>query len=840
MAIRLPRFSRALLIIAVLAGPAIGVGTYRLATAVERDRAQAHLDRQVATGALAIERELAGELEVLYALRALFEAAGPVPPDRFTAVARPILARHPSLQALEWVPRIARGSREAHELSRREDGFQSYTISELRATGEMVPANEREWYYPVSFVEPIEGNERAMGFDLGSDSIRREALERAAATGEIALTPPLTLVQGSAPGNGVRAFLAVYESAIETGEVELTGFVLSVFRLDQLLQHAQLGYGGAALNDIVFELIDGAGGFLAVQGSPDGTPEPSLSGMSAEQAIDAGGQRWHLVVLPTARYLKSLQTRQPLLLGATAMIAWELLVGFVVVLAKRSRERLERRHSHLMSNILESLADGVVVSDTNGKILIANSAATAISGNGVGHIEPSAWSEVFGLYAPGSGKLFPVDELPLNRAIRGEATSGVEVLVQNSQVPDGTFVSVSGAPLRSNAGRVRGGVVVFRDISDQKRAEERLQRLSSAVEQTADSVLITDRQGRIEYVNPAFETTTGYTRAEVLGRNPNILQSGVQGPEFYRELWDTILRGEPFRGTIINRKKNGDLYYAEQTITGLRDRDGSINHFVSVLKDMTERRMLQEREIEMELGAKVQRRLFPAAAPQLVGYDLAGAVFPAEATSGDYFDFIPVSEGSWAIVVADVTGHGVGPALVMAEVRAHLRSLFHTTPDLVEIMSTINQFLAEDLDDNLFVTMLLTTLELETGRCTYVNSGHPSGLVIDRCGEVVARMDSVCLPLGLFADRWQCVENRFALGRGDIAVLVTDGVLESESPGGEEFGAARLLEVLAEHRQRPAREIVDHIYGAVRGFADDAKQEDDVTIVICKRHAADD
>jgi len=838
MVIRIPRLLRSLLILSVLVGPAIGFGAFRLASEVERDRAQAHLGSRVGTAALAMERELAADLETLHALKALFEAGVPVTHDRFTAVAERILTRHPSLQALEWIPRIGHGSRRAHEQSRRENGLHGYTITERTENGELVAAGDREWYYPGAFVAPHAGNERLIGFDLGSDPLRREAIERAAATGEIALTDPVELVHEAAAVNGVLALLAVFEDASESaeaGEADLRGFVLAVFRIDQLLEPAQLGPGGAALNSIVFELIDGDGGFGAVRGSTDDLPEQPLSGMSAEQPIEVGGQRWHLVAFPTAEYMQSLQTRQPLLLGVTAALAWGLLVGLVFVVGKRSRDHLEQRHARLMNNILESLNDGVIVADRNGRILFANQVAAAVSGTARSDVSPSNWSEHHGFFIPGTDQPFPPDELPLARAIRGETVDDVELQVRNPQVPDGIQVSVRGGPMLNGRGQVRGGVVVFRDTTERKKTEEHLLRLSSAVEQTADSVLITDVRGTIEYVNPAFEDTTGYSSAEVLGRNPKILKSGLQSPEYYRELWSTILGGEPFRGQTVNRKKSGEFYHAEQTITGIKDRNGGITHFVSVIKDMTERRKLQEQEIEMEFAAKVQRELFPAAPPLLPGYDLAGAAFPAQATSGDYFDFIRISDDALAIVVADVTGHGIGPALVMAEVRAYLRSLFHATDDLVSIMSTINRFLAADLDDNLFVTMILAKLEPASGRCTYVNSGHPSGLVVDRSGEVAEELHSVCLPLGLFHDRWQCSEHEFVLSEGDVAVLVTDGVLESESPDGEEFGSQRLLEVLQEHRLDPAREIVECVYATIRAFAHEEKQMDDVTIVVCKR-----
>ncbi len=841
MTISRPSIPHTLLLIAGVAGPFIGIAVKSAAVGAESDRMQRYLERRVAAAAFAIEREVVADLEVLYALRSWFDIGPPVTRLRFAVTARPFLDRHPTIRALEWAPRIARSDRQRHSQDARGDGLAGYSINERLATGEMAAAGERDWYYPVTFVEPVEGNERVLGFDLGSDRLRREAMERAAATGQPTLTDPISLVQGRSESTGMLAFLAVFgegSASAAPQDSQLRGFVVTVFDINDLLQQALLELGGANRPGIHFELIDDdlAGRSSVIRwpgGSPDSEGDPEGS---VEHAIDIGGQHWRVVARPSAAHLRSLQTHQPLLLGVTAAIAWELLVGLIVIVGKRSHDRLERRHARLINNILESLSDGVIVADTSGRILTANRAAIRMTGQGGADIPPSAWSETFGLFVPGTGTLFPPDELPLARAIRGEATDSVEVLVRNLNVPDGAFVSVSGSPMLNSRGSVRGGVAVFRDITEQKRAEERLRRLSSAVEQTADSVLITNSQGTIEYVNPAFEDTTGYSSAEVVGRNPNILKSGVQSQDYYRQLWSTILRGEPFRGTTVNRKKNGDLYFAEQTITAIKDTNGGITHFVSVLKDMTERRKLQEQEIEMELAAKVQRRLFPSAPPQLPGYDLAGAVFPAEATSGDYFDFVPMANDGLAIVVADVTGHGVGPALVMAQTRAYLHSLARTTDDLASIAAAINRFLVADLEEELFVTMLLARLEASTGRLAYVNSGHPCGYIVGRSGEVTTQLDSTCIPLGIFLERWRCEGREVQLDPGELAVLVTDGVLESESPHGDEFGAERLLEIVREHRQQPAREIVKGIYKAVREFAHEEKQIDDITIVICKRH----
>jgi two-component system, cell cycle sensor histidine kinase and response regulator CckA len=127
----------------------------------------------------------------------------------------------------------------------------------------------------------------------------------------------------------------------------------------------------------------------------------------------------------------------------------------------------------------------------------------------------------------------------------------------------------------------------------QQAAEESVRKLSRAVEQSADSVMVTDEQGLIEYVNPAFETLTGYGQEEVLQKSPRVLRSGQQSPEFYQEMWKTIRAGQVFRGILVNRKKNGELYYLEESISPVRDAEGRITHFISNGRDLTERLRLE-------------------------------------------------------------------------------------------------------------------------------------------------------------------------------------------------------------------------------------------------------
>ncbi len=140
---------------------------------------------------------------------------------------------------------------------------------------------------------------------------------------------------------------------------------------------------------------------------------------------------------------------------------------------------------------------------------------------------------------------------------------------------------------------IRGTLAMHTIQREHHTAEESLRKLSRAVEQSGDQVVVTDRHGTIEYVNPAFEALTGYSHAEACGQNTRILKSGEQRPEFYQEMWKTILAGTVYRGTLVNRKKSGELYSVEQSISPVRDSEGRITHFISNGRDLTERLRLE-------------------------------------------------------------------------------------------------------------------------------------------------------------------------------------------------------------------------------------------------------
>jgi PAS domain S-box-containing protein len=384
--------------------------------------------------------------------------------------------------------------------------------------------------------------------------------------------------------------------------------------------------------------------------------------------------------------------------------------------------------------------------------------------------------------------------------------------------------------------RCLGHVWQYRDITEQETARRRIpvfERLWKVLELTTDSVLITDKHGVIEYVNPGFETTSGYSREEALGKTPQILKSGEHDDEFYRDLWKTIRAGQPFRATVINRKKSGELYSCEQTITPMKDSTGNTTHFVSVLKDVTELLEKKEQEAQIRLARVIQQRFYRKTAA-LSGFDIAGVTHPADETGGDYYDFIQLPDGRLGIAIGDVSGHGISAALIMAATRAYVRAFTATHSDAAEVLTQVNRALVTDLEDSTFVTLLLCLLNPQQGCLSYSGAGHVPGYLFDHSGEVRDVLDSSGPPLGVGRQTvYTSTGLRFS-NPGQLLLLTTDGVMESESPAAGPFGLEGTIRHVIAHRHESAAKIAESLYAAARSHMHHQPLVDDNTIVVIK------
>lgn len=376
-------------------------------------------------------------------------------------------------------------------------------------------------------------------------------------------------------------------------------------------------------------------------------------------------------------------------------------------------------------------------------------------------------------------------------------------------------------------------MVHAKDITVRKSSENEARKFSQAIEQTADSVLLTDQFGVIQYVNPAFEETAGYKKHEVIGKTPRILKSGKHGRDFYKNIWNTLLEGRSYQGTIINKKKSGELYTSQQTITPIKDDGGSICNFVSVLKDITELKKKQQLEIQLSLAQQLQQRLYHEDF-YIPGIDIAGTAFPADETCGDYYDCINQEDGVYSIIIGDVCGHGVGPAIITAETRAYTRSFAQTESDPATLLNLINKELGAGLFDDFFVTLCIARINLKLNILDYAGAGHYPACLPDGEGNVKCILESRGIPLGVNNDFSFAGSEIIKINPNDLMLFITDGLVEASGPNEERFGIGRVLEILRNEKDRPASPIVQELYYGLCNFAGNSPQEGDITAIVGK------
>jgi two-component system cell cycle sensor histidine kinase/response regulator CckA len=255
-----------------------------------------------------------------------------------------------------------------------------------------------------------------------------------------------------------------------------------------------------------------------------------------------------------------------------------VLVSLPDVTEIRAAEEALRRSEANYRQLFERANDAIVVFEPDGEtVLDANPQACAVYGY--------SRDELVGMSMKRLTKDVPRGERQIEGVLKAGGNRNFETVHLARDGREITFLV--NASIAEYGGR-KVVVSVNHDITERKRAEAERQRLAAAVEQAAEVIVITDVEGRIEYVNPAFERVTGYSREEAIGLKPSVLKSGRQDAGFYAALWQTILRGEMWRGRFVNRRKDGTLYEEDATISPIRDDSGAIVSFIAVKRDVTQ------------------------------------------------------------------------------------------------------------------------------------------------------------------------------------------------------------------------------------------------------------
>jgi sigma-B regulation protein RsbU (phosphoserine phosphatase) len=249
--------------------------------------------------------------------------------------------------------------------------------------------------------------------------------------------------------------------------------------------------------------------------------------------------------------------------------------------------------------------------------------------------------------------------------------------------------------------------------------------------------------------------------------------------------------------------------------------------------DMVVKRQLDS---DLALARAVMADLLPHRTPALAGFDIAGAHRTSQAVGGDYYEFIPLGEDRWGIVIADVVGKGVPAALLVAATRASIWALVGRDLAVRTVLRQANRFFYESAEDGRYVTLFYMVLDVPARRLLYVNAGHVPPVLL-RADGTVELFEDGGVPLGLFgAPRY--TEGHAALEDGDVMALYTDGIVESMDAAGEEYGRERLAEVLRRTRESSATEICNALIQDVSSF-DAGASRDDRTLLVVKATGPD-
>jgi len=317
--------------------------------------------------------------------------------------------------------------------------------------------------------------------------------------------------------------------------------------------------------------------------------------------------------------------------------------------------------------------------------------------------------------------------------------------------------------------------------------------------------------------NPAFDAATGY-------HTRSILAAPLTTP-----------RDGSLLGVIeLLNKHGGPFDTVDEQLLEAFGQHAAVALDRTRLVDELRRQHLVE--ASLDVARQIQRGFMPQKLPEVAGYELASWWFPNEAVGGDYCDVLPLTDGRTGLVIADVSGHGLGPSLLMASVRAALRALLIDHAATEVLLGLLGRALAADLQEGRFITILLAALDPAAHRVEYANAGHAPAMHYVAGSRTFVPLESTGMPLGVL-DRPEYPQGpTVRMAVGDLLVLCTDGIVEAMNAESERFGQARLEDIVRRMATRPIVELVGQIGAEVESHYDGASPPDDLTILALRRN----
>ena len=260
------------------------------------------------------------------------------------------------------------------------------------------------------------------------------------------------------------------------------------------------------------------------------------------------------------------------------------------------------------------------------------------------------------------------------------------------------------------------------------------------------------------------------------------------------------------------------------------------NQVEAALREAETRRKMEHLQHALEVARSIQQSLLPKSMPQVPGFEIAGWNRPADQTGGDYYDWQALHDGRVLVALADVTGHGIGPALLAAVCRAYARMSFGQQSNFLQAMEQVNTAVAADVGEGRFVTFVAAILGENSAEVELLSAGHAPLFLYWLKDDRFEKMEAQGLPLGISPDFFSEPPRTLQFASGDLLLLATDGFFEWANAAEELFGGERLENSVRASRDKPPAEIISILYADVLRFAGGTSQKDDLTAIVIKRN----
>ena len=342
------RFSEFVLVLIIVVGfilsALLGFGAYHYETKSIHLKFKSDVIEKIAS----IERELLVNLEVLYALKGFWDNTDSISLSEFTRYSQALLNRHSGIQALEWAPKIVHANRDNFSTERPlEEG--RFEITERHSQGGMIRAEDRDVYFPVYYVEPLIGNELALGFDLASNASRKKTLMQALNTGEPLATSSITLVQEPNNEKGFLILIPIYNglpTTVTSRQKNIKGFIVGVYRIGDIFRTAFKWSPTSGINAKLIDVTNNSNELLYEKNTNSVVDQDYLDKLSyARNLKPFNGRDWKVIATPTLEYIKSRHSHLPHLLAASSMLLVLLIAYYTYHISIRNKALNEAQNN---------------------------------------------------------------------------------------------------------------------------------------------------------------------------------------------------------------------------------------------------------------------------------------------------------------------------------------------------------------------------------------------------------------------------------------------------------------------------------------------------------------